>query len=111
MVTGVSTDEHDLKVFQSIVVPDLVSVMHVLVSVQLALKVRLHDMTVLKHKLTVDLDSDVSIRADKASCVLDLSPALHFSFGKIFIGLCSIVHFFSCFVIKWGTQRGTMDLT
>ena len=54
MVCSVSADEHNLKVFQSIVVLDLVSVMHMLVSEQLAPKMFLHDVTVLKHVVTVD---------------------------------------------------------
>jgi len=77
MVRGVSSDKQDLKVRQSVVVLDFVSVVDVLISAQLSAKMSLHDLTVLKHEAIAVTNSDVAVRADKAARVLDCSSAVH----------------------------------
>ena len=48
MHSGVICDSENLKVVQSVVVPDAVSVVDVFVSIECAAKVRRHDDTMLK---------------------------------------------------------------
>ena len=77
MFSGVVLDSEQLKVFQSIVVLDSVSVVDVLSCAEITAKVSRHDDTVLKLEAIAHSHSDVSIAANKASCVLDRCAAVH----------------------------------
>jgi hypothetical protein len=77
MLAGVIFDRQDFQIFGSIVVLDTVSVVDVLSAAEASAKQSSHDFTVLKLESVANTHRDVSIRADKAACVLDLSAALH----------------------------------
>ena len=77
MALGVRANKHDLKVFQSVVGLDTVSVVDVFISPESSAKMSLHDLTVLKHEVITGTNRDVAIRPDKAARELDSSSALH----------------------------------
>ena len=77
MLSAVICDSENFKVFQSVVVLDLGSMVDVLPSLQLSANVRLHDDTMLKLVVVANSNSDIPIGSHKAARVLVVSSALH----------------------------------
>lgn len=77
MLSGVIFDRQELKVLQSVVVLDPVSVVDVLSSPERAAKMRRHEHTVLQLETVAHSDGDVAVRAHETSSVLSASATLH----------------------------------
>ena len=77
MVYGVICDRQNLKIVQSVVVLDFVSVVDVFPCFKDSAKVRRHDDTMLKLVFIADSNCDISIAAHKRTRVLVASSTLH----------------------------------